>query len=188
MFEVNSEIGKAHTIDSAIYKSENLYENQIKDLFKRSWQYLDICKSKPAESLIPTTFLGSYIPEPLIYSQDSDSPKVLSNVCTHRGKVVLEKPSSEKLIRCGYHGRCFRNTGKCHSMPRFDGVENFPSAKDDLKEFDLQTFAGLSFTSLAPNQEFSDLVAPMVERLDFLDLYKLHFKNELSNTYSFNTN
>ena len=43
----------------------------------------------------------------------------LSNVCTHRGNLLVSARGPAGGIRCGYHGRRFALDGRFLSMPRF---------------------------------------------------------------------
>ena len=50
----------------------------------------------------------SLLDEPLLLVRDgAGTLRCLSNVCTHRGKILVEKPCEANGIRCGYHGRRF---------------------------------------------------------------------------------
>ncbi|HMJ09695.1 MAG TPA: SRPBCC family protein, partial [Pyrinomonadaceae bacterium] len=84
--------------------------------------------------------------------------KCLSNVCTHRGKIIVEEPCSASLIRCGYHGRRFSLDGKFLSMPEFDGVVDFPSETDNLPEIPFAQLAGFLFVAIDPSDPFADFV------------------------------
>ncbi len=90
----------------------------------------------------------------------------LSNVCTHRGKILVEESCEAKLIRCGYHGRRFSLEGKFLSMPEFDGVEDFPSESDNLRQVPFRNRAGFMFASIDPVAEFETFVDDAAVRLE----------------------
>lgn len=71
----------------------------------------------------------------------------LSNVRTHRGKIIVEKASKNRMLSCGYHGRCFRLDGSFKSMPAFEEAKNFPTPADDLASIAFKKWAGLLFVS-----------------------------------------
>ena len=58
--------------------------------------------------------------------------RLLSNVCTHRGMLVVTEEARCSGLRCPYHGRRFGLDGRFKSMPRFDEVRGFPSPREDL--------------------------------------------------------
>ena len=61
--------------------------------------------------------------------------KCFSNVCTHRGNILIDKPCFiNKNITCNYHGKQFDTDGKFKYMPKCEGMINFPSAEDNLKQ------------------------------------------------------
>ena len=85
-----------------------------------------------------TSFQLGALDEPLVLTRDlSDQIRCLSNVCTHRGTVVVEGAGHEQQLRCRYHGRRFTLDGRFHSMPEFEGATNFPSPADDLPQVGL---------------------------------------------------
>ena len=75
---------------------------------------------------------------------------MFSNVCTHRGNIVVANPGKVKQLRCFYHGRRFHLDGSFKSMPEFEEAENFPRPCDDLREFLVGTLDPFIFVSLNP--------------------------------------
>ncbi len=64
----------------------------------------------------PFTFLEGYLNEPLVLTKDSNGAlHCLSNVCTHRGTIVVHEPCKVSQLRCRYHGRSFALDGKFKS-------------------------------------------------------------------------
>ena len=55
-------------------------------------------------------------------------------------------------------------------MPEFDGVQNFPSQRDNLPTLPIAPFGTLRFTSLTPAFAFDELIAPIRERALWLPL------------------
>lgn len=107
----------------------------------------------------PLTLLPGLLDEPLVIAQSGSGLKCMSNVCTHRGKILVEGPCDGNLIRCGYHGRRFSLEGKFLSMPEFDEVEDFPSPGDDLRSVEIAKAGEFVFVSLdpaAPLSAFAD--------------------------------
>jgi choline monooxygenase len=105
--------------------------------------------------LTPLDLLG----EPLLLVRNADGVRCLSNVCTHRGKILVEDACDANLIRCGYHGRRFSLDGKFLSMPEFEGVEGFPSDADDLTSVAVGEAGGFAFVSLDPVADLAEFVS-----------------------------
>ena len=113
--------------------------------------------------------LPGVLDEPVLLVKTNEWLTCLSNVCTHRGKILVEEPCKVDLIRCPYHGRRFLLSGKMISMPEFDGVEGFPSVADDLVKLPFAEFGGFLFASVAPVAEFAELVADLSPSLADID-------------------
>ena len=134
-FSVKKNIAKAKTISTEIYTSAEAYEAFKEKIFACSWQFIgdtDLVKEKG--SCHPFTLLNGYLNEPLLLTKDEQEKiHCLSNVCTHRGNLLVYEPCKAANLRCKYHGRLFDLDGKFKSMPEFKEVENFPSEDDNLQ-------------------------------------------------------
>ena len=148
---IDADIRKARTLASDFYTDPAWFELSKERIFARSWQFLG--RVDEFESLKPVTMLPEMLGEPLLLSKTDDAVRCLSNVCTHRGKILVEEPCEANLIRCGYHGRRFSLDGKFLSMPEFEGVADFPSESDNLKQIPFAEWLGFGFASLDPVAE-----------------------------------
>ncbi|MEQ1643889.1 MAG: SRPBCC family protein [Pyrinomonadaceae bacterium] len=151
---IDADIRKARTLKSDFYTDPAWFELSKEKIFARSWQFFG--QVGDIDSLKPVTVLPELLGEPLLLSKVDSSVRCLSNVCTHRGKVLVEEPCKGNLIRCGYHGRRFSLDGEFLSMPEFEGVEDFPSESDDLSQIPFAEWLGFGFASLDPFKEFSE--------------------------------
>lgn len=151
---IDADIKKASTLTSDFYTDPAWFEASKEKIFARSWQFLG--QLNDFESLKPVSILPEMLGEPLLLSRNDNSIRCLSNVCTHRGKILVEVPCKANLIRCGYHGRRFLLDGKFLSMPEFEGVADFPSESDNLKEIPFAEWLGFGFASLDPIRAFSE--------------------------------
>ncbi|MFN6963904.1 MAG: aromatic ring-hydroxylating oxygenase subunit alpha [Pyrinomonadaceae bacterium] len=154
--EIDPDIRRARTLPSRFYTDERYFESSRERIFARSWQML--CRRGDVRTLLPVTLLPYFLDEPLLLSRIGDDIVCLSNVCTHRGKVLVEEPCDARLIRCGYHGRRFGLDGKFLSMPEFDGVEDFPSPADDLRRVASDVAGEFVFASLDPAATFEEFL------------------------------
>ena len=144
---------------------------------------------KVAGQVHPFTLLPGALDEALLLTRDQkDQLHCVSNVCTHRGTLVVEGPGHEQQLRCRYHGRRFTLDGGFHSMPEFERTANFPSASDDLPRVSLGTWTRFLMVSLAPAMPFDELVAPMRSRLDGLPFRELVFDGAGARDYFVNAN
>ena len=99
----------------------------------------------------------------------------LSNVCTHRGKLLVDERCEANLIRCGYHGRRFSLEGQFLSMPEFEEVKQFPSGSDDLHRYTLAEKARFLFMSIDPICDFEGFIdgpKAIFEEFENVDLFR----------------
>ena len=157
MFEVDPDIRKAKTLASDFYTDPRYFEESKQKIFARTWQFL--CHESEVGSLKPVRLLTGVLDEPVLLSRSAGTFNCLSNVCTHRGKILVEEPCTADLIRCTYHGRRFSLYGKFLSMPEFDGVEDFPTEADDLRRIPMAAAGGFLFCSLDPPAPFDQFLA-----------------------------
>jgi len=119
-----------------------------------------------AGQVFPFTLLPGTLDEPLVLTRDADDRlHCLSNVCTHRGTLVVEGAGHLQQLRCRYHGRRFTLDGRFHSMPEFEGTKNFPSKADDLPAVSVARLERFLMVALAPAMPFDDVAASVRARL-----------------------
>ena len=157
MFNIDPDIRKAKTLPSEFYTDPAFFELSKERIFARSWQFAGHVDDEG--DLRPFTMLPGLLDEPLLIVRAGGAFRCMSNVCTHRGKVLVERACDASLIRCGYHGRRFSMEGKFLSMPEFEGVEDFPTERDDLTGVAMAEANGFLFASLEPAAAFDELAA-----------------------------
>lgn len=171
-FFIDPQIEKASTPPAAWYQSPDAFEQAKERVFASSWQFVgDTDSVKVPGQVKPFSFLEGLIEEPLLLTRDRDDQiHCLSNVCTHRGNLVVEGCGVENSLRCRYHGRRFGLDGKFQFMPEFEGVEGFPCEADHLTQVPYAVWEKFIFASLLPSAPFNEVFAPIFERLSFLPL------------------
>jgi len=186
MWSIDPDIRRASTLPGAVYSDPAVFALQRERVFARTWQFaMDEHRVKTAGQCVPWSILD----EPLVMTRDADDRvHCLSNVCTHRGTVVVEGECHAQALRCRYHGRRFGLDGKFLSMPEFEGAENFPSPKDDLPRVPLGRWGRFLFASLAPSMPFDALIAPVRARVDWMPVDHFVFDAAASHDYVVNAN
>jgi choline monooxygenase len=210
-FVIDPDIANARTPDTGFYTDPEIFEATKEKLFARSWQFIGdtdlvnlpgtdlAAKTARAAQTYPLILLGNFLDEPLVLVNDKeDKLHLLSNVCTHRGNILVGEPCQTNHLRCRYHGRVFALDGKMQSMPEFKEVKDFPSAADDLKSLPLFQWGKWLFTTLdqskpdrrdpdrpAPDRASTDpFFADMIKRLDWLPLQDYVFQPGLSRDFT----
>ena len=189
-FYIDADIRVAKTLPARVYSDPTLFDIQRERVFARTWQYAahdDVVKV--AGQVYPFTLLPGALNEPLLLTRDAqDRIHALSNVCTHRGTLVVEGAGHEQQLRCRYHGRRFALDGRFHSMPEFEGTASFPSPADDLPRIALGVWERFLMVALAPAMAFDDVIAPMRRRVGHLRFDELVFDAAGTRDYVVNAN
>ena len=189
-FEIDPDIHVAQTLPARIYSDPDMFRAQWESVFARTWHYAGHAGlvSVPGQ-VHPFVLMPGTLNEPLLLVRDAgDRIRCLSNVCTHRGTLVVEGPGHAQQLRCRYHGRRFALDGRFHSMPEFEGTANFPSAKDDLPEVALGSWERFLLVALAPAMPIADVVAPLRARLGQLPFSPLSFDQRGAREYVVSAN
>lgn len=156
IFEIDPAIRKARTLASDFYTDPAYFEMSKEKIFARTWQFVGTADE--VNNLKPVNVLEGFLDEPVLLIKNGDGIKCLSNVCTHRGKILIDEPCEAKLIRCSYHGRRFSLDGRFLSMPEFVDVEDFPSEADNLPQIPFASRGGFLFASVDPVASFEEFV------------------------------
>lgn len=184
-FSVDKNIAKAKTIAKDVYLKPEYFELAKEKVFAPSWQYIGHADMViEANSAYPFTLLENYLSEPLVLTKDKDNKlHCMSNVCTHRGNLLVYEPCKVKELVCKYHGRRFGCDGKFISMPMFKEVENFPTKDDDLHALQVYQWGKLLLTSLHPTIPAEEFFTEVKKRVEWFPMDKLEYRADLSKDY-----
>ena len=182
---VAEDISTAFTIPASFYTDRDYFEQSKEKIFRRCWQFVsDDEFARVPGQIYPFTLLEGFLNEPLIFSRDrSDRMHCLSNVCTHRGNILIEGNCVENNIRCRYHGRKFGLDGKFISMPEFDEVKKFPMDKDNLTVVPFEKWFDFLFVSLNPVSPLHVFAGEMFNRLSWLPVNEFRYDPSRSRDY-----
>jgi choline monooxygenase len=184
-YTVDPDITVAHSIDSAFYRDEAAYAQACERIFARSWQWIgDTSDVMQPGELSPRDMLPGCMDEPLLLARDTDGTlRCLSNVCTQRGDLLVERPCQAQQICCRRHARCFDLSGRLRAAPGFEGVENFPAAGDDLADVPLGLLGPHAFAAIAPVAPLEAFLGDLRARLDWLPWDRLRHDAARSRDY-----
>ena len=166
-FSVDADVARARTLDPRFYLDAEVFAAARERVFARSWQWLgDLADVAAPGSLAPRTLLPGLLDEPLLLSRDAAGTlRCLSNVCTHRGHLLVDAPCRKEQIRCPYHSRRFDLAGRMTFMPGFEGAQDFPGPRDHLPGVPFGSLAGHGFAALAPTATLEEWLAPVLARV-----------------------
>jgi choline monooxygenase len=182
---IDSDIHIARTLPTEYYTEPKYFEIAKERVFARSWQFMgDTDRLDCPGKAIPCTMLEGYLDEPIILSRDSQNElHCLSNVCTHRGNLLVQDECETQQLRCGYHGRRFNLDGKFASTPGFDNALDFPSREDDLPRVPTFQWDKFLFSSISPAFPLDVVIDEMRSRLHWLPLNEFKYLADLSRDY-----
>ncbi|MEM6630304.1 MAG: aromatic ring-hydroxylating dioxygenase subunit alpha [Bacteroidota bacterium] len=187
-FYINPDIHQAETLPADFYRDPEVFDALKERIFLKSWHWVGHENLLPLSgSVYPFTLLSNYLEEPLILVRDPQNQlHCLSNVCTHRGNILVHAPCQVNKLLCRYHGRKFDLKGHFHFMPEFRGAKDFPRPCDDLPSFPIVQWGSFLFASLAPSFEIKSVFEKMDEYVGFLPLAEFTPQPYLNKDYLVN--
>ncbi len=112
-----------------------------------AWRYVGEAPSPGEMAPVEGGGLG-----PLVLIGVDEGVRCLSNVCTHRGALLVEAASTGRgRLRCRYHGRCFTRAGVVTSAPGFEVLPDEP-----LTSLAVGRWGSAVFAAHEPTVAFSD--------------------------------
>ncbi len=184
-FFMDDNIATAKTLDTDFYTGDTHFEASREKIFAQTWQLVE-CSDLPARNTVhPFVLLEQVLNEPLVIATSANGTvHCLSNVCTHRGNLLVYEPCKAHYLRCKYHGRQFSLSGKFESMPEFKEVENFPTEADHLAQLPVFQWGKFLFTTLNPRLKPEDFFGEMMQRIAWFPVNDLRFRADMSRDYS----
>jgi phenylpropionate dioxygenase-like ring-hydroxylating dioxygenase large terminal subunit len=194
--DVDPDINRALTPPRELYFDPRHFAAQRERVFARSWIPIgaaaDVAAPGAAKAV---TLLPGCLDEPLVLVNESGTVggalRLLSNVCTHRGHLVVAPGSDAKnlrSLRCRYHGRSFALDGRCLAAPGFESAPDFPRREDSLTSASLGEWRGLLFGALAPAAPLATTLAAVDARIGALAVTDWRAAPELDRTFEFDAN
>lgn len=187
-YNIDSDVGKAETLPASFYRDPEVFEELKDRVFTKTWHWIgDDSVMPPGNTVYPFVLLDKFLSEPMILTRHEDGTlRCLTNVCTHRGNIVVQNPGKPRTLVCGYHGRSFELDGKFKSMPEFKTTANFPRPCDNLLQFKLAQWGPHIFVGLEPAFDFSEIPRILNERIGFFPLQQFKRNDSLSKDYLVN--
>ena len=190
MKKINPDITEAKTLEGNFYCSDQIFSLVKEKIFESSWQF--ICSKDEVDdpdTVLPFYLLENFISEPLLLLNNNNQINCFSNVCTHRGNILVEeKTKIKKNIVCNYHGKSFAKNGEFCFMPETDGMKNFPCPDDNLTKIKTANFFQFIFVSLDPIIPLEVITKEMTDRVSWLPFGDLNLRKDLSKSYEIDAN
>lgn len=183
---------QARTMPPSYYTSESFLDLEKEALFRGDW----VCIGHQGEVPEPGDFVATEVAdEQLVMLRDAGGIlRVLSNVCRHRGNMLVEGTGNRRALVCQYHAWTYDLDGRLKTAPLMSGVEGFDIKACALPEFRSEIWNGFVFVNLDGNAaplapqlaELEPLVKnyhPEMRKLVFLEetVWETNWKNLAEN-------
>ncbi len=162
--EINYDLARSMPPD--FYTSEEVFELEKERLCRGQWVCLGRVDQIPNQGDYFTTNLFD---EPLaIVRVTAEEIKVLSNVCRHRGSVILNDSGNRQTLVCPYHAWTYELNGALRNAPLVDQRADFDPKKCKLPSFLSEVWGGFIYVNLdgaaTPLKDQLSGLNPLVER------------------------
>ena len=187
-YSIDGKIESAETLPASFYNDPSTFE-QIKDrVFYQSWQWIgDDRMVRVSSHAHPFVLLDGFLTEPMVLTCDeTGTVHCLSNVCTHRGNIVVPGDGNYRNLMCMYHGRKFGLDGAFKSMPEFKEAKDFPRPCEGLYKFPLERWGPLLFAKMGGSIDLASVIKDMNRYVGFLPLDDFTFSPAQSKDYLVN--
>ena len=156
------------TLPPEAYTNNELYELEMKRIFKREW----LCVGREDRVAAPGDFFTiDVVGEPMLIVRGTDLKlRALSSVCRHRYMPVASGSGNRKTFTCPYHSWVYATDGRLVGAPLMEGSTIFDRKACSLPEFRLETWQGFIFVNLDDNAE--PLAARLAEATELLANYR----------------
>ncbi|MBX2878403.1 MAG: aromatic ring-hydroxylating dioxygenase subunit alpha [Granulosicoccus sp.] len=133
----------------SFYTHPDILSLEVSKVFSSSW----LCVGRASDLPDP----GDYqcielFNEPLVVvRQKNHELRALSNVCRHRGSIILSGSGSTQRLTCPYHRWTYELDGSLKGAPLMDKLAHFDKTQCQLPEFPCTIWMGWIFINLDPN-------------------------------------
>jgi phenylpropionate dioxygenase-like ring-hydroxylating dioxygenase large terminal subunit len=154
-----SDGGPVYSFPPECFTSEEFYQFELNAVWGHEWFCIGRANDIPKTGDYFTIKVGN---DPLIAIRDrSGSVNVVSNVCQHRGMLILEGRGNTRRLRCPLHAWVYNTSGELTSAP---GLSDHEGEEFNVKDVCLpkirsEVWEGFIFIT------FDEDLAPLSDRL-----------------------
>ena len=149
-------------LPNAAYREPAFLESEMASIWHGDWVFVttEDHVGSPGDQL--PVVIGDQ-PVLLLRNQAGELVAV-SNLCAHRGTLLVEQPANAKRIQCPYHAWTYSDDGRLLAAP-FTQPGTIDKAVHCLPVYRAESWHGLVFVSLNPDVE------PLAERFAAVELH-----------------
>ncbi len=152
-----------HTLPRDVYHDPDLYEQEIRAIFMKSWLYVGHVSQIPARGDYFLFEIGGE--SVIVVRAEENRINAMLNVCRHRGSRICDEASGhEARFTCRYHGWTYGLDGSLRAASRMPAT--FDKSRHGLHKVHVQVLAGMIFINFDANPVSfdalqNDLAAPL---------------------------
>lgn len=138
------------SLPNASYREPEWLQAELANIWHNDWVFVtsEDAVSEPGDQL--PVIVGR---QPVLLVRDQDGAlQALSNLCTHRGTLLVDEPANAKRIQCPYHAWTFADSGRLLSVP-FSPKGEVDKTAHCLPAYRVEVWHGLVFVSLNADVE-----------------------------------
>lgn len=154
-----SDGGPVYSLPPECFTTDGFYEFELNAVWRHEWFCVGRANDIPKAGDYYTINVGE---DPLIVIRDrSGSINVLSNVCQHRGMLIVEGKGNTRRLRCPLHAWVYSTGGELTSAPGLTDKEGEEFNVKDvcLPKIRTEVWEGFIFIT------FDETLAPLSDRL-----------------------
>ena len=149
-------------LPNAAYRDAAILAAEMDSIWRGDWVFVTTTDALPAPGDQLPVVVGNQ-PVLLLRNQEGELT-ALSNLCAHRGTLLVERPANAKRIQCPYHAWTYSDGGRLLSVP-FAAKGTIDKAAHCLPAYRVESWHGLVFVSLDSDVE------PLAERVAAVEPY-----------------
>jgi phenylpropionate dioxygenase-like ring-hydroxylating dioxygenase large terminal subunit len=153
---------QSYTLPGIYYYDDAVYQQELKEVFNRSWQYVCHVGSLTSPGDYAVRDIGDQ--SVAVIRDQHGKVKAHHNVCRHRAHRLLEGVGKTgSAIVCPYHNWTYDLSGELKFARHSDEVSNFNHSDFCLSSVRVETFCGFVFVNLDAEAD------PLLDGLDELE-------------------
>lgn len=192
-------LAEAETMPTWCYTSDEFYQEEVRQIFRRTWNFVGRVEEIPnAGDYLTIDLFGDSV---IVTRDRSGTVRAFANTCRHRGTRLVSGSGNCRVFTCPYHSWAFGLNGDLVGTPGMEGVENFDKADYGLIRLRIEIWGGFMFVSLDSNTvslkehignaaqtfepyNFGDMVVVRKKEYDLPCNWKLYLENAMEDYHT----
>ena len=139
-----------YALPNAAYRDPVLLDAEMARIWRGDWVFAITEDAVPAPGDQFPVVIGN---QPVLILRNQEGGlSALSNLCAHRGTLLVDRPTNDKRIQCPYHAWTYREDGRLLSAP-YAPTGTIDRETHCLPVYRAESWHGLVFVSLNPDVE-----------------------------------